>query len=258
MKKDYSAAELEPLLTALRQVFEQVDVLDPARADSDSGLCISYEKNMDDICGVIRRNIRVDGTPRVLRIAGVMSLADAPGISARELSMYREALIRDPLTGIYNRVFWADRICGKLEQCSRTGRTAAMALVEVDGYDQIAAQHGSADAGQLVCYVANQWKRFYDEGDEKVVCRMGDHRFVVVCFGATELDLESQMRFVYEKMNRVCISTNGMLCRIPFTLSIACAGLDEAGCSDADSLYSACRKRLDAVIAAGGNAVAQI
>ena len=258
MKKEYSAQELEPLVAALGQVFEQVEVLEPAQADSEtSGLCISYERRMDDVCSVIRRRIWVDGAPRVLQLVGVLSSADVAGASARDLSMYRDGLIRDPLTGTYNHVFWADRICGKLDQYSLTGRPAAIALVDIDGYSDIVARYGSADAGQLVCYVANLWKRYYDEGDEKVVCRVSDHGFAVACFGSDEVDLESQLRFMYEKMSRVCISTNGMLRRIPFTLSMACAGLNEPACTDAESLYDTCRRRLDAVRAAGGGAVAR-
>jgi len=258
MKKDFSAQELQALLAALGELFEQVELVQlPNGQEESAGLRVHYERSLDDLCGVITRGLRVDGRPCMLRLSGVLADAAEPGTSMREMRIYHDELLRDLLTGTYNLSFWNDRIRGKLDACAPAGRPAAMALLEIDGYDELTSRYDEADMGQVVCYVANLWKRYYDEGDEKVVCRLAENLFAIVCFGADELDLESQMRFVYEKMNLVCTSTHGMLCRIPFTLSMACAGLNEPGCTDTESLYKACAARLDGVKAAGGNAVAK-
>ena len=258
MKKDFHAQELQALLPALSELFEQVELAElPDGQEEHPGLRVQYERSLDDLCAVITRGLRVDGKPCVLRLSGVLADAAEAGASVREMRIYHDELVRDLLTGTYNLSFWNDRICAKLNACAPAGRPAAMALLEIDGYEQLKQQYDEADMGQVVCYVANLWKRYYDEGDEKVVCRLDENRFAIVCFGAEEIDLESQMRFVYEKMNLVCTSTHGMLCRIPFTLSMACAGLNEPGCTDTDTLYKACAARLDGVKAAGGNAVAK-
>lgn len=258
MKKNFTAAELAALTGALRDVFETVEATPPLENEAEAdGLCLSYEQALDDVGVVITRRVWVDGEPRALRMRGLLSSA-APGVSARELQLHHDDMIRDFLTGAYNRAFWDTRIRARLEGCAAAGRTAAVALVKVDRFDAIVEQYGGDDTDQLICYVANLWKRYYDENEEKVVCRMSDHTFAVVCLGADELDLESQIRFIYEKMDLVCASTNGMFRRIPFTLSMACAGLDEVPDKSAAGLYKLCSRRLAAVSVAGGNAVYQV
>lgn len=255
MKKNFTAVELTALTEALSDVFETVEIAPPPENEAEAdGLCLSYEQPLDDVCVTITRRIWVDGPPRALRMRGLLSSA-APGVSARELQLHHDDMIRDFLTGTYNRTFWDTRVRARMEECAVTGRAAAVAFVKVDQFNAIVEQYGSDDADQLICYVANLWKRYYDENEEKVVCRMSDHSFAVVCLGADELDLESQIRFIYERMDLVCASTNGMLRRIPFTLSMACAGLDEVQDKSAAGLYKLCSRRLAAVSVAGGNAV---
>ena len=258
MKMDYTSAELAALLQALGSVFETAELHDPAACEqSVDGLCIGYEHALDDVRAVISRRIRVDGTDKMLRLTGLLASRE-PGVTARELSLYRDDMVRDFLTGTYNRAYWDTRLAVRLNDCAAAGKPAAMALVRVDGFDSLLQQYGSEDTDQLVCYVANLWKRFYDEGNEKAVCRMGECTFAVVCCGADELDLQVQMRYLYEKMHRVCTSTHGMLRNIPFTLSIACAGLNEVEEKSALGLYHACSRRLSKVSAEGGDQVARL
>lgn len=258
MKLDYTAAELAALTDALGSVFEAVELHDPAQSENGvDGLCISYEQTLDDVRAVIARRIRVDGADKMLRLTGLLSSAE-PGSSARELRLYRDDMVRDFLTGTYNRAYWDARMAPKLNDCAAAGRAAALGLVRIDNFDALLEQYGNEDVDQLVCYVANLWKRFYDEGDEKTVCRMGESTFAVVCCGAEELDLESQMRYIYDKMNLVCTSTHGMLRNIPFTLSVACAGLNEVAEKTAAGLYRAASRRLVTVLKDGGNQVGRV
>lgn len=258
MKKELTAAQLAELTAALGCLFEQVEVTDPTESEAGAdGLCVGYEHTVDDLSAVITRVLRVDGADRLLRLRGVLSSLE-PGVTARELSLYRDDMLRDFLTGVYNRAYWDARMMPKLNAAAAAGRPAAVALVRVDGYDAMLEQYGSEDTDQLVCYVANLWKRYYDEGDEKTVCRMGETTFAIVCFGADEPDLAGQLQYIYGNMNLVCTSTHGMLRCIPFTLSMACAGLNEVQDQSATGLYKAASRRLAAVVKAGGNAVAQV
>ena len=258
MKMDYTAAELAALTEALGCVFEVVEQTVPTPSESGvDGLCIGYEQTLDDVRAVITRRIRVDGEDRMLRLTGLLASAE-PGVTARELSIYRDEMVRDFLTGTYNRAYWDSRMITKLNDCAATGRPAAVALVRIDNFDALLQQYGSEDIDQLVCYVANLWKRFYDEGDEKTVCRMGESTFAVVCCGADELDLQVQMRYLYEKMHLVCTSTHGMLRNIPFTMSVACAGLNEVEEKTAAGLYRTASRRLVKVIQDGGNQIGRL
>ena len=40
-------------------------------------------------------------------------------------------------------------------------------------------RQGDAVMNQLVCFVANQWKKHYDRPAERVVCRLSDTLFAI-------------------------------------------------------------------------------
>ena len=257
MQKDYTAAEMEQLLGQLRRLFAEAELTPDGPAAADGGFVLGYETHLDGTNGVLACHVRVDGRPLCLRLSAPVSGALAPDdrMEARELEMYRDDLIRDTVTGVYNRRYWEQKFCPQLAGWAAQGRPAAAALVCIDGLAEITQRHSAAVMDQLLCYVANQWKKYYDEGDEKVVCHLGGPLFVIGCAGADEVDLESQLRVLYDGLAHECVCTVGMMCRVPFTLSIACADLGETGGTDGEALLLLCRQRLERQTLAGGNGV---
>ena len=69
--------------------------------------------------------------------------------------------------------------------------------------------------------------------------------------------LAEQMRNIYAEMPHECITSMGMMKRVPFTLSVAVAGLDEldsaANCWQ--RLYAICDERLRGIQISGGNKI---
>ena len=61
--------------------------------------------------------------------------------------------------------------------------------MELDKADELLAQQGDAVMNQLVCFVANQWKKHYDRPDERVVCRLTDTLFAIGCADKTCAEL---------------------------------------------------------------------
>ncbi len=47
---------------------------------------------------------------------------------------------------------------------------------------------------QLVCFVANQWKKHYDRPDERVVCRLTDTLFAIGCADKTCAELAEELQ----------------------------------------------------------------
>ena len=255
MKRDFTSAELAALVGQLQHLFEDVQVEENAPEAGD-GLTVGYASRLTGTDCVVSMPVTVDGARRGLRLRGHIAgagPADDP-VSTREMELYRDDLIRDFLTGAYNRRYWETEFCSRIRACAESGRPAAVALIKIDGFSGLLGEHGQPAMDQLVCYVANLWKHFYEEPGEKVVCRLTGHTYVVGCLGADEVDLENQMRVLYEKMHLTCTTTVGMLCRIPFTLSVACAGTDE-GFGDWAGLYVECDRRLRQQSEAGGNGV---
>ncbi len=256
MERNFTSAQLEELLRQLQSIFETAEVTDAEKAAS-AGMTVGYASRMDGADCTLSCPITVDGAPKTLRLANAVAnaaLAEDPA-AARELEMYRDDMNRDFLSGAYNRRYWENAFCRSISAHVAAGQPVAVALVKVDDFGAVTKAHGQPVADQLVCYVANVWKKYYDEADEKLVCRLTGHTFAIGCVGADEIDLESQLRVLYEQMNRTCTSTVGMLCRVPFTLSIAAAGTDEVKDKIWPELYALCDQRLRAQAAAGGNGV---
>ncbi|MCI2046320.1 MAG: diguanylate cyclase [Faecalibacterium sp.] len=256
MERNFTSAHLAEVLRQMQSIFDTAEVTDAENVPA-AGMTVGYTSRMDGTDCVLSCPITVDGAPKMLRLSvGVAGAAPAedPG-AARELEMYRDDMNRDFLSGAYNRRYWESVFCRGISAHVAAGQPVAVALVKVDDFGAIVKAHGQPVGDQLVCYVANVWKKYYDEKDEKIVCRLTGHTFAVGCVGAEAIDLESQLRVLYEQMNLTCTSTVGMMCRVPFTLSIAAAGTDEVSDKVWPELYALCDQRLRAQIAAGGNGV---
>lgn len=255
MQGNFTSAEWTALEQGLARLFDKVQV-EEGQPGPAAGLTVAYSSQLMGTDCVLRLPVTVDGVPRTVelrgRVAGAGEACDP--ITDREAALYQDDRIRDFLTGAYNRRYWETVFCSQLASCG-TARHAAVALVKIDGFGGVVKGYGQPAADQLTCYVANLWKRFYDEGSEKVVCRLTGHTFAVGCLDTDEADLEAQMQVLYGKMHKVCTTTVGMMQRVPFTLSIACAGTDEPGLADWPALYCKLDERLRAQRAAGGDGV---
>ena len=134
---------------------------------------------------------------------------------------------------------------------------AALALVSIDGAEKLSARESDAVMGQLVCFVANQWKKYFDIPGSQIVCRLTGTTFVVGCLDMDGGQLAEQMRNIYAEMPHECVTSMGMMKRVPFTLSVAVAGLDEldsaANCWQ--RLYAICDERLRGIQISGGNKI---
>ncbi len=262
MKLEFTQREIENLIEQLSAVFECVTVQPLVQAaqlqPSAEGVNLEYILDRQPSACIVTRNIVVDGVQKALRMEGLLNSHSCAEhtMSAREQEIYHDDLIRDFLSGVYNRRYWDTMFCPQIAAHAAAGKSVAVALVSIDGFEALEEAHGALDTDQLICYVANQWKKFYDEGNDKIVCRLSKYTFAIASVGEEAADLEPQMRYLYEKMNLVCTSTCGMLCKIPFTLSIACASTGEVCHPFWAEMQVLCEARLHSVQCTGGNGVA--
>ena len=100
-------------------------------------------------------------------------------------------------------------------------------------------------------------KSIFDIPGSQIVCRLTGTTFVVGCLDLDGGQLAEQMRNIYAEMPHECITSMGMMKRVPFTLSVAVAGLDEldsaANCWQ--RLYAICDERLRGIQISGGNKI---
>ena len=176
-------------------------------------------------------------------------------MSPREREMCRDDMNHDFLSGVFNRRYFETEFCTRLDDWTDAHRCASLALVELDRVEQMQAEQGDAVMDQLVCFVANQWKKRYDRPDERVVCRLTDTLFAIGCADKTCDELAEELRSIYAEMPRAYVASVGLMRRVPFTQSIGCACTCEVRGKNWDALYELCAARLKAAQEAGGSQV---
>ena len=78
---------------------------------------------------------------------------------------------------------------------------------------------------------------------------------ILGCLDADAKQLADEMRLLYEQMPHACITTVGMMHRVPFTLSCGVAGLEDVQAKNWQTLYEKCDERLRAAQAIGGDCI---
>ena len=128
-----------------------------------------------------------------------------------------------------------------------------MALVSIDNGQKLRDTYGQPVMDQLHCFVGNQWKKSFDTPATRVVCRLTGSIFAVGCLDADGKQLAEEMQNLYRQMPRECITTTGMMRRVPFTLSCGVASLEDVQAKNWQALYELCDARLREAQNAGGD-----
>ena len=110
----------------------------------------------------------------------------------------------DFLTGVFNRRYFETEFCTRLDEWTDAHRCASLALVALDDEGGMRTRQGDAVMNQLVCFVANQWKKHYDRPAERVVCRLTDTLFAIGCADKNCAELAEELNGIYAEMPRAC------------------------------------------------------
>jgi len=250
MDREWTEQDLRTFVEGAQAAFETV-LLDELPQDTgwqDEGLQVSYTLCNGRVSCVLHRTVRADGKLWRITMSAPLAgnLLPEERMSARERELCREDLNHDFLSGVYNRRYLETVIAAELDRWAAQGRKAAVALVSLDHGAQLRDTYGQPVMDQLICFVANQWKKYFDIPGSQIVCRLTGTTFVVGCLDMDGGQLAEQMRNIYAEMPHECITSMGMMKRVPFTLSVAVAGLDEldSAASCWQRLYAICDERL--------------
>lgn len=230
MKKECTEQDLRELARSAQAVFEAVTLTEAPLCDGwqDDGLRVDYELRNGRVDCVLHRRVEADGKCWELEMCAPLAGNVLPEerMTPRERELCREDMNHDFLTGVYNRRYLETVFAQKLEQCAAQGRKAAVALVSIDNGQKLRDTYGQPVMDQLHCFVGNQWKKSFDTPAARVVCRLTGSIFAVGCLDADGKQLAEEMQNLYRQMPRECITTTGMMRRMPFTLSCGAAGLE--------------------------------
>jgi diguanylate cyclase len=121
--------------------------------------------------------------PRVLGALVAVALVAATAVVCleRRLRDARSEALRDPLTGLPNRVLLEDRIAQALALAQRTGEQFTLILVDLDGFKEVndVRGHGAGDA--VLRSLARRFEAIVRSVD--TVARVGGDEFVIVSIG---------------------------------------------------------------------------
>ena len=171
------------------------------------------------------------------------------GLKLRQV--LRDAAIRDPLTGLFNRRYMEETFARELARCTRNHIPLTVLMIDVDRFKGFNDRHGH-DVGDLVLKHAGVLLKSCSR-TEDVVCRLGGEEFVIILPGAN-LDISvrraNELRVRFASM---CVSHRGTVIE-PVTVSIGVACTSEDG-SSMQELLLAADQYLYAAKAGGRNQV---
>jgi diguanylate cyclase (GGDEF)-like protein/PAS domain S-box-containing protein len=146
-----------------------------------SGEIWNKRKNGEVFAEMLTISAVRDNTGTIQRYVALFS--DITPIKAHEKELERIAHY-DALTGLPNRVLFADRLHQAMVQTARRGLLLAVAYLDLDGFKIVNDRHGHDAGDQLLTILAGRMKLALREGD--TLARLGGDEFVVVL-----LDLEN-------------------------------------------------------------------
>lgn len=108
----------------------------------------------------------------------ILKFSSADGLEQQFQQRLFESAIKDPLTGLYNRRFLADRLSSEFSFSRRHGLPLTLALLDLDHFKQVNDRHGHP-AGDAVLA---GFGRLLREGtrQEDVLARYGGEEFAVL------------------------------------------------------------------------------
>ncbi|WP_294500029.1 GGDEF domain-containing protein [uncultured Gemmiger sp.] len=248
MKQEYTRSEVAALLETLRQVFQDVMLVDAAsgailddRADQPTGeycqLPVLDDQGRgwqplsgEELSLLLYYSVAVENRACLLLIS--CHLPDTLRAENREanallrqLAKYQEELNRDYVTGAYNRRYLAETW-----QPAMTGHTPCAVLVRVNEYASVCSEYGSDAGDNCLNAAAGILQRAVGADPNKgILVRLEDGMFLLTadCPAAQVVDHLRQAMDESRHVFSISLSR-----RAEFTMAIAAANWVEAGSWD--------------------------
>jgi diguanylate cyclase (GGDEF)-like protein len=130
-----------------------------------------------------------------------------------------EQALRDPLTGLHNRRYFAEVMYHRMQAAKRDGETALVLLIDLDGFKQVNDTRGHPVGDALLREVAGRLSACV--GPDDVVMRLGGDEFAVVRMSRTQRrDATSLARFIVNELGEI-YEIDGYHLRISASVGVA-------------------------------------
>ncbi len=261
----YTLSELRGVVEALRQVFTIVRLVSREGCQSyyigkdglvqngqcgdlwnRSGTCdVCATKENATICGchsrletvgshtyiVISKDIQLDGRPLTLEMIMVltcMDWLDGQGFALDEIRRLQEEnsrLLRDPLTGCYNRYYMDTLFQHYMLEAQNSGLDLCMALVDLDKFKDINDTYGHTIGDEVLRSCGHFWIKYFDIRHRSFITRYGGDEFVIISIAGEYEDFCHRIKTLNDSMRKTVLLEDGQ--NVPFAFSIGCAHLGE-------------------------------
>jgi diguanylate cyclase (GGDEF)-like protein len=130
-----------------------------------------------------------------------------------------EQAMLDPLTGLFNRRFFTDVMTRRFEMARHEGLSAAVLLIDLDGFKQVNDTRGHPVGDALLSQVADRLRLCC--GPEDLVMRLGGDEFAIVRLCRQQRrDATSLARFIVGELART-IEVDGYHLRISASVGVS-------------------------------------
>jgi two-component system, cell cycle response regulator len=133
----------------------------------------------------IAERLLKDGDRFEIGIASALKFELADDLETSFQRQLSEAVLREPLTGLYNRRHFRERFAAELAASTRHNRALSLLLVDIDHFKQVNDVHGHVYGDKVLQMVAGILANLVRTED--VVARYGGEEFVVL---AREADID--------------------------------------------------------------------
>lgn len=162
--------------------------------------------------------------------------------------LYKQT-ITDPLTNLYNRRYFDERLHQEFKRSNRYFRPFSVIIIDIDGFKQANDLFGHAFGDQMLIKATKTFKTVLRQED--TVYRYGGDEFAMIL---PETPKEGGAELAERLKNIFAADTNQMEKRIHLSLSLGIASYPEDG-KDEKSLIGAADRRMYASKERGGNTV---
>lgn len=265
MKLEYTAAEIAAQITTLRQLFEDVQLVDPRYGvllDPDSlqeageaapvpsldeaghGMQVAPAAQGNEL--LLYQGIQAAGRPCVLVLHcamphAVRHTAGAENSFNRAVVQYQEDLRRDYVTGVYNSAFLNEEYRRYAEKQALQGQPVGAVMIRINEYGQLRDAESTAAANCCLNTAAGILQLATGtEHENAALARLEDGLFAAVSVGTPAAQLARTLREAMEGSRRsfaISLSRRGT-----FTAAIASAEWGET--SSWDMMLSLAQSRL--------------
>jgi two-component system, cell cycle response regulator len=132
----------------------------------------------------IAERLLKDGDRFEIGIASALKFELADDLETSFQRQLSEAVLREPLTGLYNRRHFRERFAAELAASTRHARNLSLLLIDIDHFKQVNDVHGHVYGDKVLQMVAGILANLVRTED--VVARYGGEEFVVL---AREADI---------------------------------------------------------------------